>query len=131
MSTASDAPARRIRAWAEGGFEVTGVVSLYGEPVTRTVTTATRVIWGSVYSNGSKWCGDGFTCSATGTEGIFQINFNPDFTSRPCVLAVQHYPVDSDDAMAPTGIHTVVLIERVVPDGQPISRQQAGQVFFR
>ena len=94
---------RIIRLWAEGGLHVQGsTLTLGGQPAIRSYSTRVRVVWGSVKSDGSKWEGDGFSCErGTGTydaNGLFRINFNPDFSSTPCVVVSHHYPTDSNSS---------------------------------
>ncbi|MEZ4431497.1 MAG: hypothetical protein R3F65_03730 [bacterium] len=88
---------RRIKAWAEGGFEVVGFITIGGQPVARSMNSSVRIVWGAVKSNGTKWCGEGFSSSIyNGNTGVYQIDFSPHFSARPCVIATQHYPTDND-----------------------------------
>ena len=94
---------RIIRLWAEGGLHVQGAsLFLDGQPVIRSYSTRVRIVWGAVKSDGTKWLGDGFS-SGRGTgsydaDGLFKINFNPDFSGTPCVVTSQHYPTDSNSS---------------------------------
>lgn len=91
------AGSRRIKAWAEGGFDIEGFVTVYGDPVPRTRGSSVRIVWGAVYSSGAKWVGDGFSVGRYGNNaGVFSITFDVAFSSRPTVIASQHYPNDND-----------------------------------
>ncbi|MCB9527187.1 MAG: hypothetical protein H6701_02150 [Myxococcales bacterium] len=105
---------RRIKAWAEGGFEVVGHITIGGQPVARSVNSSVRIVWGAVKSNGTKWCGEGFTSSVyQGNSGVFQIDFTPDFSARPCVIAVQHYPNDDDGSNSWGNTRDNAIVSRV------------------
>lgn len=99
---------RRVRVWSENGFVVHGWMHSKGDlrlhdnsnnKAMCSHSNSTRAIWGAVKSNGTRWCGSGFTCERYGDHtGAFIIRFNPKFSSRPAVVVTQHYPTDNDSS---------------------------------
>jgi hypothetical protein len=108
------AGSRRIKAWAEGGFEVEGFVTLKGEPVPRTRGAAVRIVWGSVYSSGAKWAGEGFSVGRYGNNaGVFSITFDVAFSARPTVVVTQHFPNDNDGSDSWGSTRDNAIVSRV------------------
>ncbi len=99
---------RRVRVWAENGLVVHGWMHSKGDlrlhdnsnnKAICSWSASTRVIWGAVKSDGSRWCGEGFTCERYGNHaGAFIIRFNPKFSSRPAAVVTQHYPNNNDSS---------------------------------
>lgn len=97
---------RKVRIWSEAGLvlsgwaQFSGGLALHNNGNNHAVcawASGTRIIWGAVKSDGSKWTGEGFTCERYNDHrGVFIIRFNPKFSSRPAVVASQHYPTDND-----------------------------------
>lgn len=112
---------RKIRMWSEAGLELRGWARFTGGLALHTYEYAVsgrdtnlRVIWGAVKSNGTAWTGTGFSCSHYGGHvGVFQINFDVNFSGRPCVVATQHYPNDADDSNGWGNTRDNAIVSRV------------------
>ncbi|MCB9761849.1 MAG: hypothetical protein H6739_18610 [Alphaproteobacteria bacterium] len=93
--TLSVSGAATLSGGVSGNLSVSGRV-LFGAGYGVSTQWATMIAWAIVKSNGTLWKGHGIQAVSRLSTGHYEVQWEPNFTDKPCVVVTQQWPKDTD-----------------------------------